>query len=343
MSYCQIHRLGDHIRVIEGRELILNKQGDVAQIVLHCRDGILTIIDSGAYPEDRKAVLTAAAELGEFSRVVLINSHGHVDHVGNNDVIHELQAAEVEHYISAKDYPNLRDQAGFFVSLMEEASRFLDMGSPAQVVARLMALFPELRTNKDRAALLEDHFPLVTHGIGGLSFQAFSVHNVLVIPTQGHTIGHVCCFFPEDRFFYGADEFIGAVAPWGDSNPENQLAACRLVIGLIQSGAVTHAARGHHWGIADGGTFAQALQAIIETTEQWNRNVRELLESGPQTIRALLAEMRERMPESFGPNANPLFDTMKVINTCHRMGTESKGTAPDTLFYLVPDRSRTGA
>jgi hypothetical protein len=147
-------------------------------------------------------------------------------------------------------------------------------------------------------------------------------------------MGHVCCLFPEDRFFYGADEFIGAVAPWGDSNPENQLAACRLVIGLIESGAVTHAARGHHWGIVEGDVFANALQSIIDTTEQWNRNVRGLLESGPQTIRELLAVMHQRMPESFGPNANPLFDTMKVLNTCHRMGAQAKGISPETLFYL---------
>lgn len=335
MSYCDIHRLGDHIRVIEGRELIMKKQGDVAQIVLHCRDGILTIVDSGAYPEDRRAILKAAAELGEYSKVVLINSHGHADHVGNNDVIHELQASEVEHYIPAKDYPNLCDQAGFFLNLMEESCRFLDMGTPTKVVAGIMALFPELRTNNERALMLEDHFALETHQIGGHFVRAFPVHNVLVIPTEGHTVGHVCCLFPEDRFFYGADEFIGAVAPWGDSNPENQLAACRSVIDLIQSGAVTHAARGHHWGIVEGDAFAKALQSIIETTEQWNRNLRELLESSPQTIRSLLAVMHERMPESFGPNANPIFDTMKIINTCHRMGAKTTGDTPDTLFYLI--------
>lgn len=333
MSYCDIHRLGNHIRVIEGRELILNKQGDVAQIVLHCRDEILTIIDSGVYPEDRQAILKAAAELGKFSKVVLINSHGHADHVGNNDVIHELQAKEVEHYCPAKDYPNLCDQAGFFQKLMEESCGFLDMGPPAQAVARLMALFPELRTNKDRVGLLEDHFPLEAHQIAGISFRGFRIHNVLVIPTEGHTVGHICCLFPEDSFFYGADEFIGAVPPWGDSDPENQLAACRLVIDLIQSRVVTHAARGHHWGIVEGAAFAKALNSIIETTEQWNRHVSELLASGPQSVSSLLTAMRKRMPESFGPNANPLFDTMKVINTCHRLGAQTKGTAPDTLFY----------
>ncbi|MEX1118244.1 MAG: hypothetical protein WEB60_05560 [Terrimicrobiaceae bacterium] len=109
---------------------------------------------------------------------MLINSHGYIDHVGNNDVIHELQAEEVEHYCPAKDYPNLCDQAGFFSE-----------------------------TN------------------------------------------------------YGADEFIGAIPSWGDSDPENQLSACRLVIDLLESGAVAHAARGHHWGIVDLICFSRTMAA----------------------------------------------------------------------------------
>ena len=98
MPYCDLHRHGQNIIVIEGRELILGEQGDVAQIVLHRQGDLLTLIDSGAYAEDRSAILRAAQELGDVSRVVLLNSHGHVDHVGNNDVIYEM-ASLAEHYI----------------------------------------------------------------------------------------------------------------------------------------------------------------------------------------------------------------------------------------------------
>lgn len=144
MAYCDHHRSGENIIVIEGRELILGEQGDVAQIVLH-RDGDrLTVIDSGAYPEDRESILRAARQLGDVSHAVLLNSHGHVDHVGNNDVIYEL-APHSEHYMPKKDYPNLCDQSGFFEKLMDEATRYLEMGSPKETVQKLMRLFPELR------------------------------------------------------------------------------------------------------------------------------------------------------------------------------------------------------
>ena len=333
MAYCDPHRSGENIIVIEGRELILGEQGDVAQIVLHREGERLTLIDSGAYPEDRDAILRAARELGEFSRVVLINSHGHVDHVGNNDVIYEL-APHAEHYLPKKDYPNLCDQAGFFEKLMEESTRYLQMGTPGQTVERLMKLFPELRANTDRVAMLEDHFSLQEFSLSGVSFQAYQVGPVLAIPSGGHTVGHLCFLFPQEGFFYGADEFIGAVAPWGDSSQSNQLAACRLVIALVEAGLVKRAARGHHWGIVSGQEFAAALQGILDETEQWESALRAALRDGPQTVFALLEKMRATLPGAFGPNANPIFDTMKTLESCRRLGAHAEGEPPNTTFCL---------
>jgi glyoxylase-like metal-dependent hydrolase (beta-lactamase superfamily II) len=333
LSYCDLHRLGQNIIVIEGRELILGQQGDVAQIVLHRQGDLLTVIDSGAYGEDREAIVRAAQELGNVARVVLLNSHGHVDHVGNNDVIYEM-AGLAEHYIPKKDFANLCDQAGFFERLMDESIRYLEMGSPRQTVEKLMRMFPELRANSDRVAMLEDRFELQDLTLGGVSFSAFPVGPVLAIPTEGHTIGHLCFLFPQEGFFYGADEFIGPVAPWGDSSPVNQLKACRLVIDLVKAGVVKHAARGHHWGIVSGEEFAVALEEIIAETEQWEGAMRELLASKPQTVFSLLEAMRARLPHSFGPNANPIFDTMKVLESCHRLGASEEGQAPGTLFSL---------
>lgn len=333
MAYCDFHRSGENIIVIEGRELILGKQGDVAQIVLHRDRDLLTLIDSGAYPEDRAAILRAAEELGPFSRVMLLNSHGHADHVGNNDVIYEL-ASTAEHYIPEKDYPNLGNQAGFFAKLMDEATRYLDMGPPAQLVDKLMQMFPKLRENHERVAMLEHHSELQQFTLGGVSFRAFQIGSALAIPTEGHTVGHLCFLFAEDAFFYGADEFIGAVAPWGDSSPANQLNACQLVLELVHAGVIKHAARGHHWGIVSGHEFAVALQEIIDITQQWDKTIRELLSSEPKTALCLLDCMREEMPNSFGPNANPIFDTMKILESCHRVGATEQGYAPNTLFSL---------
>lgn len=60
-----------------------------------------------------------------------------------------------------------------------------------------------------------------------------------------------------------------------------------------------------------------------------------LLQEGPYTAFELCDAMRERMPAAFGPNANPMFDLMKVINTCHRMGATATGSPPDTRFQLA--------
>lgn len=307
MPYCDLHRLGPNVIVIEGRELILGEQGDVAQIVLHRQGNLLTLIDSGAFAEDRNAILRAAQQLGDVSRVVLLNSHGHVDHVGNNDVIYEL-ASLAEHYIPKKDYPNLCDQAGFFEHLMDESTRYLDLGSPRQMVEKLMRMFPELRVNSDRVSMIEDHFVLQEFTLGGVSFSAFRVGPVLAIPTEGHTIGHLCFLFPQEGFFYGADEFIGPVAPWGDSSPTNQLKACRLVMDLVRAGVVTHAARGHHWGIVSGG-----VRPLHARDHRGNRGV-----GGPSTGASdLSASDRLLFARGHAKQASPLFWAQREPNLRH--------------------------
>jgi hypothetical protein len=106
------------------------------------------------------------------------------------------------------------------------------------------------------------------------------------------------------------------------------------VMDLVKAGVVKHAARGHHWGIVSGEEFALALQEIIAETEEWEGAMRELLISQPQTVFSLLEAMRSRLPRSFGPNANPISDTMKILESCHRLGATEEGRAPGTVFSL---------
>ena len=56
---------------------------------------------------------------------MLLNSHGHGDHVGNNDVIAEIPASETSHYISAKSDPYF-DPFDFFRDAYNEGARYFD-------------------------------------------------------------------------------------------------------------------------------------------------------------------------------------------------------------------------
>src|SRR5918912_1441317 len=59
----------------------------------------LYLLDSGLGPDQRQAILDLAGRLhGQFDRLLLLNSHGHADHMGNNDVLAAIPASDKSHY-----------------------------------------------------------------------------------------------------------------------------------------------------------------------------------------------------------------------------------------------------
>jgi glyoxylase-like metal-dependent hydrolase (beta-lactamase superfamily II) len=86
----------------------------------------LYLLDSGLGPEQRQAIVDLAAGLrGRFGRLLLLNSHGHADHLGNNDVLGAIEASDKQHYISELSAPYY-DPVGFFRDAYNEGARYFD-------------------------------------------------------------------------------------------------------------------------------------------------------------------------------------------------------------------------
>jgi glyoxylase-like metal-dependent hydrolase (beta-lactamase superfamily II) len=99
---------------------------NVPNILAMHDDGTLYLLDSGLGAEQRQAILDLVGQLqGKFSRVVLLNSHGHADHTGNNDVLAEVQAVEKLHYISERSKQYF-DPMGFFRDAYDEGAGYFD-------------------------------------------------------------------------------------------------------------------------------------------------------------------------------------------------------------------------
>jgi glyoxylase-like metal-dependent hydrolase (beta-lactamase superfamily II) len=99
---------------------------NVPNILAMHGDDTLYLLDSGLGAEQRQAILHLVDQLqGKFSRVVLLNSHGHADHTGNNDVLAKIPADEKLHYISelSKQY---FDPMGFFRDAYDEGAGYFD-------------------------------------------------------------------------------------------------------------------------------------------------------------------------------------------------------------------------
>ena len=107
-------------------------------------ESTLYLFDSGAGPEQRAALLRVAQQLGGAEEVVLLNSHGHIDHLGNNDVLADIAAARRRHLFPRTARPGLDPQA-FFSRMYQRGVPYFDYLTglsvdPAAVASMLRAV-----------------------------------------------------------------------------------------------------------------------------------------------------------------------------------------------------------
>ncbi len=89
--FTDLHSLAPNLVVIEGRHpTLLWEACDVPSIVVYRAPKTLYVLDTGVGPEQRAALKTQMDALGQGAEeIVLINSHGHFDHLGNNDLVQQ--------------------------------------------------------------------------------------------------------------------------------------------------------------------------------------------------------------------------------------------------------------
>ena len=101
MTTADLHEIAPNLVVIEGhRPHAVWEDPDLATIAVYRGERTLYLLDTGVGPEQRAALLRVAERLGDGAEeVLLLNSHGHMDHLGNNDVLAEIHAARRRHPI----------------------------------------------------------------------------------------------------------------------------------------------------------------------------------------------------------------------------------------------------
>ncbi|MGW1771080.1 MBL fold metallo-hydrolase [Streptomyces sp. NPDC002104] len=107
--------LGDLIEIDDRTVLVLGQgldlgrgQPDVANALVHRAGATLVLVDTGVTEAFRAALREAAARVGPWSRALVLTTHGHLDHVGNNDLADGL-GVPAEHWVPAPDLDQMRD------------------------------------------------------------------------------------------------------------------------------------------------------------------------------------------------------------------------------------------
>ncbi|MFI5666555.1 MBL fold metallo-hydrolase [Streptomyces sp. NPDC051704] len=105
--------------LVLGQELDVERgQPDVGNALVHRAGEILVVVDTGVTEAFRAALREAMDRVGPWSRVLVLTTHGHPDHVGNNDLADGL-GVPVEHWVPAPDLDQMRDPASYWVRAFE--------------------------------------------------------------------------------------------------------------------------------------------------------------------------------------------------------------------------------
>jgi glyoxylase-like metal-dependent hydrolase (beta-lactamase superfamily II) len=152
MTRGDLHEIAPNLVVIEGHHPhAVWEDPDLPTIAVYRGERTLYLLDTGVGPDQRAALLRVAEQLGGAEEALLLNSHGHVDHLGNNDVLAGIPAERRRHLIPRAS------AAGSSVSPAPAGTAGFAVSTAACAVALLAAirLLARERVTADPAAASE--------------------------------------------------------------------------------------------------------------------------------------------------------------------------------------------
>ncbi len=195
----KVQRVDDRTVLVLGQELNVEaKQPDVANALVHRTGDTIVIVDTGVTEPFRDALRAAVNQSGdgEVKRLLLLTTHGHTDHVGNNDLVDEIASERgipAEHFVPARDVGQMLDPVDYWTRAFSNIVDLTPMPAPADLSAAfVVSLFQPLRpfgaTTRTYEELPMQRLQLGPFPINGWSFADASVS---VVRSQGHCAGHV--------------------------------------------------------------------------------------------------------------------------------------------------------
>ena len=330
LPYGDVVRVAPSTLMIVGRELNPAKgEADIANVILYRSGDTLYVIDSGATPSFRPFLRKAISRMCPFRNLVLINTHGHPDHIGDNDLVMATPAARKRHYMSRLDF-SLADNyveeslAAGIAGITGYIPGFDDPTAQAQDLFELFA--PLEQSTSTRQAL--ESLPQRRLRIGRLRTRGwtFGDDDVEVLRTGAHTHGELVVYFPKTHLLHTADETISIYPVW----PESSAARTRRVfVELLAAGSGSGArilTEGHTFSVLRGaGRIRQRVRSLRDGYDAYDKAVRRLLaEAAPQG--ATVAELVDRVPQApelanapGGGQSGVLFTALQVVKKLQQL------------------------
>ncbi|MEH6372774.1 MBL fold metallo-hydrolase [Streptomyces sp. KLMMK] len=322
--------LGDLIEIDDRTVLVLGQgldvehgRPDVANALVHRVRDTLVLVDTGVTAAFRAALREAAERVGPWSRALVLTTHGHLDHVGNNDLADEL-GVPVEHYVPALDLDQMRDPVAYWVRSFERITGLAPLPAPPALAGELVSLFRPMRPFGATTRTYEER-PLERIRIGSLRFTGWTFADgaVRVLRSQGHCAGHVVVHLSDCGVLHLSDEGNGPCGAMADADQLKIQTVLGAVALLFEEGEAALLTDGHTFAVRDGAEVVPYLDGLLDHAVALQEAALGLTrESGQVRPNVFTTRYGETAAELGvgGANPNAMFTAMMAVNQLRELG-----------------------
>ena len=317
--------IDDRTVLVLGQELdVAHDQPDVANSLVHRAGDTLVIVDTGVTTPVRAALLAATRKVGEWSRALVLTTHGHPDHVGNNDLADEL-GVSAEHYVPARDLDQILDPAAYWVRSFSRVAGVVPLPAPPSLAGhKVVSLFQPLRPFAAATRTYEER-PLERIRIGSARFTGWTFADgaVRVLRSQGHCLGHVIVHLRDNGVLHLADEANGACGVMADADQLKIQTTIGAAATLFEEGEAAVLTDGHTFAIRRGAEASSYLDGLLDQATALQEGALAITKDGaPIRASAFTARYADTVAQLGvgGANPNAMFTGMMATNQLREIG-----------------------
>jgi glyoxylase-like metal-dependent hydrolase (beta-lactamase superfamily II) len=344
---------------------------DVPNTLVYQTGDHLYLLDSGAGAPMRRSILKVLREVGPVESFTLLNSHTHADHIGNNDLIHLVEAKQTHHYLSEAGLARL-DPPSYFADQFAQLSAVYDPLTGfqahrqrwrfAEVVRDLVAVFVGERRALElffsfylrkfepfhpspETIQTYETLPKQNLMIGSVPWTgwSFGKDEVWVLEERGHTPDEVLFYLPEHQLLHTADLTFPLFPTFPDTNGAVTQEMLRKCHTMAVAGTIQVLVDSHHHPQAYRGQEAVVafLEPLFTEQEHFQAVLREILEEHEGlTVGQVYTHVRQRHGDpvvqhylslEFPSVPMPLQQIIAV--SLLQMGYEARGPRRKKRFY----------
>lgn len=335
-SLGDVLEIDDRTVLVLGQELdVAHDQPDVANALVHRASEVLFLVDTGVTTAFREALRAAVDRVGPWSRLVVLTTHGHPDHVGNNDLADELgrdRNVPAEHFVPARDLPQMLDPATYWIRSFSRIAGVVPLPAPPRLAGdKVVSLFQPLRPFAAVTRTYEE-LPLERIAVGAVPMTGWSFADgaVRVLRSQGHCAGHVVVHLRDSAVVHLADEGNGPCGVMHDADQLKLQTVLGAVAALFEQGQAAILTDGHTFTVRHGADAATYLNGLLDQAMALQEVALSATKGRASVASHEFAAEYARGVANLGvggANPNPMFTGMMAVNQLAEIGLRPDGTS----------------